>query len=640
VILKPAALLLLYFALASPGVAGTASANTLPRALPMPASIPEPQDIPYPGEVRIRVDATDVNHRIFKVHESLPVKAGSRLTLLFPQWTTGDHTPNGPLDKLAGLVVKAGDKRIPWERDPVQVYAFHIAVPAGTTQLDLEYQFLSSLDRRSGAMLINPLMLDLQWQTVVLYPAGYYARDIMYRPEVLLPDGWRYVSALDGGAESNRLITFPQVPLDTLVDSPLMAAKYLKQISLSTAPVPVRLNVAVEDPSQLEQTGTMAADYSRATAQANKLFGSHHYDHYDFMLWLSDDFGPVYYEHHRSGENSGPSNYLAKYQASEGYREIMLHGYVHSWDGTFRRPAEMWTPNFNTPERDGLLWIFEGLTMYWEDVLAVRSGMATYQEELDSLADLAARSSIDAGSQWRAFQDVNYSPIFSFRRPEPWSTWQRGMFNAYSEGELIWLEVDLILRAQTHGKRSLDDFAKSFFGMHDGSYQTETYSMADVENALQTIAPYDWHAFFGQLLNSYSPGMSVAGLANSGYKVEYDAEPASPENGGSVDLTFSIGIMVDSKGALSAVHWDGPAYQAGAAPNETITAVNDKPYSADLLRAAVRSATREHPLRLMVQNGPAKETLTIPWDGGLRYPRLKRDAAGEANLDAIFRAPA
>ena len=604
---------------------------------PQMPTIPEPRDVAYPGDVRITVDATDVLHRVFKIHESLPVRGGSTMTLLFPQWTTGDHTPNGPIDRMAGLRMSAGGAPLAWHRDPVQMYAFHVEIPQDVMKLEVDYQFLSPFDSRSGAVLMNPTMLDLQWQTAVLYPAGYYSRDVWYRPTVVLPDGWQYVSALDGPEREGSAVSFRRVALETLVDSPVMAAKYMKQVTVSAGPHPVRLNVAAETPEQLEGLSVVATDYAKITNQAYKLFGSRHYDHYDFMLWLSDDFGPVYYEHHRSGENSGPANFLSKYPKSTGYRAAMLHGYVHSWNGTFRRPAEMCTPNFNLPERDSLLWIFEGLTMYWQDVLATRAGLGTAKEEIDSLAVQTARALIDRGAEWRPFEDVGYSAVFSFRKAEPWGTWQRGMFDAYNEGELLWLEIDLILRAQSHGQRSLDDFARSFFGMNDGSFATLPYSLEDVKDALRAVVDYDWDAFFEQRLQGLGQGVSLSGLELSGYRLVFADAPETDEGGG-VDLTFSIGMIVDAKGVINSVRWAGPAYGAGAAPNQAILTVNGAPFTPQGLRDAVRAATTSQPVTLTVKAGSTTPTLTIAWHDGLRTPHMEHDGTGPAPLEEIFRS--
>ncbi|HWM67084.1 MAG TPA: hypothetical protein VNO35_10915 [Steroidobacteraceae bacterium] len=598
-----------------------------------------PADVAFPGTIRLQVDATDIAHRVFQVRETIPVTAGRSLTLLFPQWTTGDHTPNGPLDKLSGIVITANGQRLHWVRDTVEVYAFRVNVPKGIATLDLEYQYLGSTEPRVGAVLITPTMLDLQWQTVVLYPAGYYSRRIQFEASVILPKDWQFACALDGAVRADDRVGFARVNLETLIDSPLMAGRYFKQITLSDSPVPVRLDIVADDPSGLESTSDVQRDYAKLVTEAHDLFGAHHYDHYDLVLWLADDFGPVYYEHHRSGENSGPSNLLQTWNQPRTNRGGMAHGYVHSWNGTFMRPAGMWTPNFNTPERDSMLWVLEGLTMYWQDILTARSGMSTRQDALASFASLSAEVSNDAGTQWRPLEDVNNDPLILFRRPQSWPDWQRNMFDAYSQGEMIWLDADTLIRQRTADRKSLDDFARSFFGQHAGSYATETYTFEALVAALNSVLPYDWATFFHSQLEETGPGGRIDAIARGGYQLVYDDKPESPRiAGGPVDLSYSVGMIVAAKGRIANVGWRGPAYAAGLIPGATIVEVNDHPFESDALYAAAEATSRGVPMRLSVQNGKSKETVTIDWNGGVRYPHLQRIPASTAYLDEILTA--
>jgi predicted metalloprotease with PDZ domain len=615
----------------------------MPMATAMPSPIAAPRDVPFPGTIRLQVDATDISHRIFQVRETIPVEGGHPVTLLFPKWTTGDHTPNGPLDKLSGIIITAHGQKLRWVRDTVEVYAFHVNVPKGVETLDLEYQYLGSTEPRVGPVLITSTMLDLQWQAVVLYPAGYYSRDIQYEASVILPKDWDFACALDGGARANDRVDFARVSLETLIDSPVMAGRYFKQITLSDNPVPVRLDIVADEPSGLEPTSDVGRDYAKLVSEAHELFGAHHYNHYDLMLWLADDFGPVYYEHHRSGENSGPSDLLKMWGQPRTRRGSMAHGYVHSWNGTFLRPATMWTPNFNTAEIDSMLWVFEGLTMYWQDVLTARSGMSTRQDALASFADLAASTSTDVGMSWRPLEDVNNEPLILFRRPQSWPTWQQNMFDAYSQGEMIWLDADALIRQRTAGRKSLDDFARLFFGQLDGSYATQIYTFEAMVTALNSVLLYDWATFFRSQLEATGPVGRIDGITRSGYGLVYDDKPASPRSsGGPVDLSYSVGMVVGAKGRIANVLWHGPAFEAGLIPGATIVEVNDHPFDGDALQAVAEATGTGIPLRLTVQDGKSKETVTIDWKGGARYPHLQRIPSAPAYLDAILaaRAPA
>jgi predicted metalloprotease with PDZ domain len=264
-------------------------------------------------------------------------------------------------------------------------------------------------------------------------------------------------------------------------------------------------------------------------SQAYQLFGSRHYQHYDLLVWLSDELGPAYYEHQQSGENAVPANVLKVWNDSPGYRSYFAHGFVHSWNGMFRRPAQMWTPNLNTPERDDLLWVFEGLTCYWADVLATRAGLWTRQDALDAFDELAATMSTDIGAEWRPLQDVSNDPIILGRKDQTWPSWQRNMFDSYSQGELIWLDVDTLIRQRSGGSKSLDDFARGFFGIHDGSAIAAPYTFEDLVAGLNAVMPYDWKTFLRSHLVENGPGGRLDGLTRGGYELIYSDQPTAAQ---------------------------------------------------------------------------------------------------------------
>ena len=352
-------------------LAGSAWAQDVqPQPAPLPPPIEAPRDIAYAGQIALQVDATDVTRRIFQVHETVPVSGPGPMVLLYPQWIPGNHSPTGPLDQLAGLIIMANGQRVEWKRDTVDVYAFHLDVPAGASSLELTYQYLSPTNDRVGRVMMTPEMLNLEWDRVALYPAGHFSRDITYRPSVTLPAGWGFGSALDGAARRGDVVSFAAVTLNTLVDSPLLAGRYFKQVTLSDAPVPVRLNLAADRPENLEIKPEQLEAHRNLVKQAYANFGSHHYDHYDFLLWVSDEMGGEGLEHHRSSEDGTKADYFTGWDEGAPERDLLAHEFTHSWNGKFRRPADLWTPNFNVPMRDSLLWVYEGQT----PVLGLRAG--------------------------------------------------------------------------------------------------------------------------------------------------------------------------------------------------------------------------------------------------------------------------
>ena len=618
--------------------AGSALAQSpQPQPSPMPPPIQAPRDTPYPGQGALQVDATDVTRGIYTVHETVPVAGSGPMVLLYPQWLPGAHSPSGPLDQLAGLTIMANGQRLEWRRDPVEVYAFHVDVPAGASSLDLHYQYLTPTEDRVGRTMTTPEMLNLEWNTVSLYPAGYFSRDITYRPSVTLPAGWSFGSALDGAARAGNTVSFAPVSLNTLVDSPLLAGRHFKQVTVSDSPVPVRLDIAADTDAELAATPEQIEAHRNLVRQAYALYGSHHYDHYDFLLWLSDEMGGEGLEHHRSSEDGTEPGYFSDWAHSASERDLLAHEFTHSWNGKFRRPADLWTPNFNVPMRDSLLWVYEGQTQYWGYVLAARAGLWTHQEALDAIASTAATYDGRVGREWRAVQDTTNDPIISQRRPLSWRSWQRSE-DYYSEGQLIWLDADTLIRERTGGRKSLDDFARGFFGVRDGSSVTDTYTFEDVVAALHAVPPYDWATFLRTRLDGHGPGAPLDGLARGGYKLVYNETPTpffkdNEKRRKIADFSFSLGVIVNKDAKLTDVHWGGPAFNAGLRTGAAILAVNGLTYSDDALGDAIKA---RGPLELLVKTGHHVRSVRVDYTGGLRYPHLERIAGTAPRLDLIL----
>src|SRR5436190_7118210 len=441
-----------------------------PQPVPMPPPIAAPADVPYPGTIQLRVDATDIDHRIFTIHETIPVRGGQPIVLLYPAWWPGHHSPVGRADMLAGLTVHAGGKRVEWVRDPVDVFAFHVNVPAGAEGLDVDFQFTSPIEPNEGRIVMGPDMLRLQWTSTTIYPAGYFARDINVQPTVRLPEGWQFATALEPQSKNGVETTFKAVNYETLIDSPILGGRYFRSVDLDPGgAAAVHLDLVADKPEQLEMTPEQLEAHRALVQQAYKLFGSHHYGHYDFLFALSNQIGGIGLEHHQSSEDSAVAGYFTDWDRSADARNILPHEFTHSWNGKFRRPADLWTPNFNVPMRDSLLWVYEGQTQYWGYVLAARSGLLTKQQALDAIALTAATYDHRVGREWRTLQDTTNDPVAALRRPLPWRSWQRSE-DYYSEGQLIWLDVDTLIREQSGDRRSLDDFARAFFGVSDKNY--------------------------------------------------------------------------------------------------------------------------------------------------------------------------
>jgi predicted metalloprotease with PDZ domain len=623
-------------------------ADDVHQPAPMPQGIAAPQDVAYPGTVRLWVDATDLDRKIFRVRESIPVGGPGPIDLLYPKWLPGTHGPGGPIANLAGLVITASGQPVEWTRDTVEMTAFHVIVPKGATSLDLEFQFLSPVDARGGDVAITQDIVNLEWNTVVLYPAGYYVSRIQVEPNVKLPEGWRFGTALETASSSGGATSFKLVSLDTLVDSPIFAGRYYRQVDLDPgAAVPVRLNVVADEPEFLEIGPEPLAALHALVQQVYKLFGARHYDHFDFLLALSSNLGGVGLEHHRSSENITVPRFFTDWGKSVVTRDLVPHEYIHSWNGKFRQPADLWTPDFNVPMRDSLLWLYEGQTDFWGKVLETRAGFISKQQALDLLAFEAATFDHRTGRSWRALQDTTNEPIIlaaqsGLGQAAQWGTWARSQ-DYYWEGVLIWLDADTLIRARTGGQRSLDDFARAFFGVDDGSYATLTYNFDDVVKALNDVMPYDWAAFLHSRLDGHGPGAPLDGITRGGYRLVYTDKESdfyhSAEKPRNVtDFDFSLGFVIDREATLGAVAWNSPAFTAGLTDGTQIIAINGFAYDDDMLKDTVRKAAKAGaaPISLLVKKGNRYSTVVLDYHGGLRYPHLERITGSPALLDDIL----
>lgn len=615
--------------------------QTMAQVLPVPNDVPAARDIPYPGTIALTVDATDVQRGIFNVRETIPVAQAGRMTLLYPKWLPGNHAPRGPIDDVAGLKISAGGQTLAWKRDPVEVFAVHVDVPQGVTTLTVEFQYVSPVTGTQGRVVMTPDMLNLQWNLTAFYPAGYYARQIPVAATAILPTGWRYGVALEPvDPAATGTVAFKPVSFETLVDSPMFAGAHFRQEQLAPG---VRLNIVADNADELAATPEQIQAHRNLVTQATRLFGAQHYDHYDFLLAITDKMGGIGLEHHRSSENGVEPGYFTKWNDGAGSRNLLPHEYTHSWDGKYRRGADLYTAEYSVPMRNSLLWVYEGQTQYWGYVLQARSGLVSKEDTLAAYASIAAQYDTRPGRSWRPLVDTTNDPILSARRPQPWVSWQRGE-DYYNEGLLIWLDADMQIRELTKGRKSLDDFAKLFFGVNDRDWGVLTYQFDDVAAALNKVAPYDWTGFLDARVNRIAPRAPLGWLEKGGYKLVYAAEPTqwwknNEKSGKAANLLYSLGVAVGSDGGLQQVIWNSPAFRAGLTTSATITAIGGKAYDGDALKAAVVTAQKtKQPIELLVKQGDRYRTVSIPYYDGPKYPRLEKVGKGPAWLDTLLTA--
>ncbi|MEP7350127.1 MAG: peptidase M61 [Sphingorhabdus sp.] len=614
--------------------------NSAPQPVPIISTIPEPEDRPLSAPMRLEVDATDVARAIFRVKQTIPVEQGKPLILLYPQWLPGKHAPRGALAEMNGLKIFAGGKPVKWTRDPVEVYAFHVDVPTSASSVDIEFQFLAPVRESEGRINVTPSLMNVQWEQVALYPAGHFTRAIHVRPSITLPKGWTGVAALDGAKITGSRIDYGVTSFETLVDSPMFAGPYYRKWDLGNK---VTLNVWADEAKFLEAKPEQIAAHKALVDEAVILYGSKHFDRYEFLLALTDEMGGIGIEHHRSSENSRETDYFTEWNDNGSERGLLPHELTHSWNGKFRRPATMWTPDYATPMRDNLLWVYEGQTSYWDLVLAARSGMQSKEMVLGELAKHAGFYAEQPGRDWRSVEDTTHDPIFGARKAKPNASWARGE-DYYNEGSLVWLAADMTIRELSKGKKSLDDFAKAFFGVRDADWGVLTYDFDEVVQTLNMVQPYEWAKFLDTKLRQPGQPAPLTGFEKGGYRLVWKETPnvfdkERMKETGTADLSHSLGLTLDKDAKVTSVFWDSPAFKADIVNGAKILAVGGVAYSKDRLMDAIKAAKDGiTPIRLLIERNKRYDQIDIAYSGGLRYPHLEPAGKGETAIDRLLAA--
>lgn len=594
--------------------------------------------------IRITVDITDAPRKILHSTMSIPVRPGP-LTLVFPQWLPGEHGPTGPIDNFAGLVVIANGQTLAWRRDDINMFAFHITVPAGVDTLEAKADFLATASPTgfsAGASTSANLCL-LSWNELLLYPANTPAAQVTFEPSIKVPDGWQLGTALSRASTEGNVTHFSPVPLDMLVDSPVLTGRYFREIALAPEVTPKHyLDMAGDGPEDLKLTNDQINAISNLVRETGSLYRSRHYNSYHFLLTLSDSVAHFGLEHHQSSDDRVEARNFLDEDSSMLEGDLLPHEFTHSWNGKYRRPAGLATPNYQQPMIGNLLWVYEGLTQYLGDVLATRSGIWTPEQYRAYLAYSAAELDHRPGRTWRDLQDTATSAQILYDTSEQWDNWRRSV-DYYQEGELIWLDVDTTIRKLSNNQKSLNDFCVRFLGL-GGNTPPEVlpYTFDDIVTNLNAIQPNDWAAFLTERLTTKSPHAPLDGITNGGYHIEYSSEPnefirASENHDRGVDAWYSLGIQV-SDNSISDVLVGSPAFNAGLGPSMKIVAVNGRAASDELLHTAIRDAKgNSQPIELIVSNTGYFKVVKIDYHGGEFYPHLVRDERTPDRLESILK---
>jgi predicted metalloprotease with PDZ domain len=595
--------------------------------------------------VTIAVDATAAPRKIFHASLKIPASPGD-LTLYYPKWIPGEHAPDGPVIDLAGLKFGAGGKILKWRRDLVDGFTIHVEVPAGISEISAELDFLSPAIFEGGfsaGSSATDKLAVISWNQVLLYPKGWQSDDINYSASLKLPDGWKFGTPLPVASHSGNEIKFATVSLTTLVDSPVITGEFLKVVPLAQDPV-TEMDIAADSAAALEAPAEVWDHYKHLVEQAQRLFGAHHYRDYHFLYTLSDHVAHFGLEHHESDDSRVDERALVDDASRKLSASLLPHEYVHSWNGKYRRPADLVTPDYEQPMQDDLLWVYEGLTNYLGFVLTARSGLLTEEQDRDDLAITADMLDHHTpGRVWRNLQDTADAAPQLYFAPRAWQSWRRGT-DFYDEGTLSWLWADVIIRQQTKGAKSLDDFCELFHGAPSTGPMVKPYTFDDVVSALNQIAPYDWRGFWTERLTNHGPGAPLGGVEGSGWKVVYDEIPSEMLTGSAsmnrtVPAALAFGLLLNEDGTISDITEGLPAAKAGIGPGMKLVAVNGRRFSPEILRDAVKATKNGNaPLDLLVENTDYYKTYKIDYHGGEKYPHLVRDDSKPDLLSEILKA--
>jgi predicted metalloprotease with PDZ domain len=595
--------------------------------------------------IRISVDASEAPRKIFHAQLTIPAVPGT-LTLYYPKWIPGEHAPDGPVDDLAGLKFTGNGQILRWRRDLTDNFTINVEVPAGVNEVNASLDYVSPATLEAGfsaGSSATAALAIISWNQLLLYPKGWTADDLTYTASLRLPEGWKFGTSLPVASKSESEINFAPISLTLLVDGPVLAGKFLTVVPLNQGQTPpAEMDVAADSAAALEVPAEVWTHYRNLEAQAGKLFGGHHYRDYHFLYTLSDHVAHFGLEHHESDDSRVAERGLVDEKLRGLYAGLLPHEYVHSWNGKYRRPAGLATPDYEKPMQDDLLWVYEGLTSYLGDVLTARSGLWTPEEFREDVANIAGRLDHEPGRTWRNLQDTADAASDLYFSPAAWGSWRRTV-DFYDEDVLNWLWVDTIIRQQTHGKKSIDDFCQLFHGAPSGPPMVKPYIFDDVVNALNQVAPYDWRGFWTERLTTHNASAPLGGIEGSGWKVVYsdkrsETVKASEDNGKAMDASDSIGLLLKEEGGIVDTVEGSPAALAGIGPGMKLVAVNGRAFSPDVLRDALMAGkTSSEPLELLIENTEYYKTYKLDYHGGEKYPHLVRDDAKPDMLSDIIK---
>jgi predicted metalloprotease with PDZ domain len=591
--------------------------------------------------VDLFVDASRASDGYMEVRERIPAAAGP-FTIVYPKWIPGEHGPTGPLNDLAQLQVKAKGSPLDWHRDITDLYAFHLNVPSGVSNIDVTFDILMNAP---GDHLSTHSLAVVNWNRALLYQDGIDSHQYFVRPSIVLPAGWDFATALRGASRNGNRVDFAVTPLNMLVDSPLDMGSFVRKWDLwRDGAAFVQFDVFADYPQSLDIPAKLLEAYRRVPAEAFAMYGSRHFDDYHSLLTLSDAVEFQGIEHHQSADNRAPDDFLTDPADSLADGDLITHEFSHSWNGKYRRPADLTTPNFQVPQSTDLLWVYEGMNQYLGDLLSFRSGIREPSQYPQYLASLYAEMDYETGRTATPLIDVTTGAPYYYVARGDYSHIRRGSNDFYTEGELVWLDVDTIIRERSGGARSLDTFLHRFTEPTTTGPIVNTYTRADVENLLNDVQPYDWHSFFETYVYHVAVHPPSDDLARAGWRLVYTNQPniflaGRKPNDRDITGWYAYGANLSGEGMVQDVRQNSTAWKAGLAPGMRVVAVEGQQFSPEVMGYAVKRAQqRTTPISLIVTQTGWYQTLSLDYHDGMRYPHLER-IAGTPDMLASIAAP-
>lgn len=573
------------------------------------------------------LDARTASRGLMYSHMTIPVKPGA-FTFVYPKWIPGEHGPTGPLADISQIHVTGGGHTLTWHRDVVDMYAFHVEVPPGVSHIDVDFTVITN---GRGDTMSSSNVAVINWNRDLFYQRDVNSHEYYVKPSIILPRGWGYATALYGAKQSGDRIDFDVTPLNMLIDSPLDMGRYYKHYLLwKNGSATQWLDIFADKPQDLDFSPKVLDKYKHMPAQAFALYGSRHWTWYHSLLALSDAIGFQGIEHHQSSDDRAPDDFLTNPMEQVAGGDLVTHELSHSWNGKYRRPWDLTTLNFQIPQRTDLLWVYEGMNQYLGDVLAFRTGIRDPKDYPQYLASIWADMDTEPGRNTEPLIDTTTAAPYLYEAGGDYASLRRTAGDFYTEGELIWLDADTIIREKTGGKESLDTFLHKFTAPAVTGPITKTYTRKDVENLLSSVVPYDWHGFFQKYVYDISPRPPSDDLARAGWKLVYNDKPnefmqAQAALRHSLNYWYSLGLQLGGNGVIREVRENSPAWKAGLSPGVKILAVDGQSWDPDALSYAVKTAQHgTQSIAFIGDNNGGVRTYYINYHGGQRFPHLVR----------------